>query len=119
MDEVTAYIASQKEPTRTHLQDLRQALQSVLPNAQEGLRWSKAAFFTDTILVIYAGYKAHVSLHVTPSTLEAFESKLANYQHGGTTVQFPNDKPLPTALIKEMARYRLEEYAERSIPWIS
>lgn len=51
----------------------------------------------------------------TRSTLGAFTKELKDYKTGKDTIQFPNDKPLPKALIKKVAKYRVKEVDEGSL----
>jgi uncharacterized protein YdhG (YjbR/CyaY superfamily) len=41
--------------------------------------------------------------------VETFKDRLTDYKTSKGTIQFPLDKPIPIALIKEIVKFRLEE----------
>jgi uncharacterized protein YdhG (YjbR/CyaY superfamily) len=46
-------------------------------------------------------------LFPTASVIEKFKSDLKRYSTSKGTIQFPTDKPLPTALIRKMVKARV------------
>jgi uncharacterized protein YdhG (YjbR/CyaY superfamily) len=55
----------------------------------------------------YSTYKAHLSLSFYPTeeTYVAFEKELASYTHSKSAIQFPHSAPLPTDLIRKIAKH--------------
>ena len=117
MDEVNKYIDSFPEATKQRLLQVRQIVKSVQPQLVEGMKWGKLAYSGGTIMVILAGYKQHIDLHVTKTTVDAFKDKLKDYQTTSGSVQLPLNKPIPTDLIKQILKYRLDEYRQHKILW--
>jgi uncharacterized protein YdhG (YjbR/CyaY superfamily) len=60
--------------------------------------------------VWYAAFAGHISLFPGGSVLAQFKDDIAGFKVSKGTVQFPLDKPLPTALIKRIVKARLAEY---------
>lgn len=114
---VDAYIAQQPAPTRAALRRVRQIIRSVTPGADEVISYGIPAFKIDGRTVLYvAGWKAHYSLYPSSKALElAFEKELAPYglSHKGT-IRFPLSEPVPERLIARIARFRVNESAERA-----
>jgi uncharacterized protein YdhG (YjbR/CyaY superfamily) len=54
----------------------------------------------------------------TRTTLKEFREELEKYKTGRDTIQFPYDKPLPKALIKKIATYRLKDVRENDARWM-
>jgi len=111
---VDEYIESFPEDSQRVLQALRLAIKDALPErATEAVRYGMAAFRIDEKDVVYfAGWKKHVSLYsITDAMREAIPG-LARYKNSGVTVQFPYDQPLPTELVAEVVKWRLEHPAE-------
>ena len=61
------------------------------------------------IIVWFAGFSHHCSLFPTAAVIEKFKSELKGYIISKGTIQFPLDKPLPTALIKKIVKARVAE----------
>jgi len=117
---VNEYINSFPDNQKARLTELHEIIKSVLPGTNEAIKWGNPAI-TDKdgmILVVFAGYKQHINLVVTPSTKQALESELANYKTGKGSVQFSYEHPLPTELIKKMVAYRAKEYRENGVRWM-
>ncbi len=87
-------------------------IRPVMPSgATEVISYGIPAFKSDRILVWYAGFANHVSLFPTAAVIAQFNEELKAYSISKGTIKFPLDKPLPTALIKRIAKARVE--AER------
>jgi uncharacterized protein YdhG (YjbR/CyaY superfamily) len=96
---------------------MRAAIQSAAPaGAVEIISYKIPAFKTKKILVWYAVFAEHCSLFPTASVIEEFKDELSGYTTSKGTVQFPNDKALPTGLIKKLVKARVaqSEEAQRS-----
>lgn len=111
---VDEYIGKFPTEAQRVLQDLRRTILDALPEgATETIRYNMAAFQVGGKDVVYfAGWKKHVSLYsITDAMREAVPGLLA-YKNSGVTVQFPYDRPLPTDVIADVVRWRLEHPAE-------
>ena len=110
---VDEYFARLPEPGRTVLAELRSTIRSVLSrDATEVISYQIPAFARDGVIVWYAAFARHVSLFPRNSVLEQFKHELAGFKTSKGTVQFPLDRPLPTALIKRIVKARLAEHLE-------
>jgi uncharacterized protein YdhG (YjbR/CyaY superfamily) len=108
---VDDYFARVPQPARSVLTKLRAAIRSVLPRDATGtIRYSMPAFARDGVIVWYAAFSDHVSLFPGGSVLPQFKDELAAFKTSKGTVQFPLDKPLPTAIIKRIVKARLAEH---------
>jgi len=65
------------------------------------------AFKQKRVLVWYAAYADHWSLFPTAAVIELFKDELKGYTTSKGTIQFPLDKPIPTALIRELVKSRV------------
>jgi uncharacterized protein YdhG (YjbR/CyaY superfamily) len=50
--------------------------------------------------------------------MEAFKDELAKYATGKGSIQFPDDKLLPKALIRKIAALRVKELREKDVRWM-
>jgi uncharacterized protein YdhG (YjbR/CyaY superfamily) len=114
---IAEYIAAAPEEAQPKLREMLKIIRSAAPDAQEGLKWSMPAFSYKRILVTFAAHRQHIGFYPTPSAMKAFADEFSKYQTGAGSIQFPYDKPLPLALIKKIAKFRVQELAEQDGKW--
>ena len=108
-ENVDEYIASFPEKTQKLLKQLRSAVKSAAPEADEVISYSMPAYKLKRILLYFAGHKNHIGFYPGASGIEAFKKELSLYKGAKGSVQFPLDKPLPLELITDIVRYRVNE----------
>lgn len=114
--DIDAYHASFPPDIQKILQLLRQAIRQAAPQATETISYNMPAFKQHQVLVYYAANNNHIGFYPTPAPILFFKNKLTNYKSSKGAIQFPIDKPLPLALIKEIVRYRLQQDEEKKAP---
>jgi uncharacterized protein YdhG (YjbR/CyaY superfamily) len=115
---VTEYIEAAPKEAQKKLRELRAILKKVAPNATETLKWGSPVFEEKRILFSYAAYKSHLNFMPTRPAMEPFREELAEYKTGKDTIQFPYDKPLPKALIRKIAAFRVKQAREKDARWM-
>jgi len=106
---VDSYISSIPEPTQALLQQLRTAIKTAAPEAEEVISYQMPAYKYHGILVYFAGYMNHIGFYPTSSAIEVFKTELKIYKFAKGSVQFPINKPLPLELIDRMVKFRTME----------
>lgn len=114
---VTEYIAAASKESRPRLRELRKCIRAAAPGAVENLKWGMPAYSYHRILVMFAGFKNHVSLFPTASAVRAFKKELGQRLTSTGTVQFPLDQPVPLALIRKITAFRVKESVEKDGKW--
>ena len=105
---VDEYLAGIPEPARSTLNKIRAAIRSAVPpEATETISYRIPAFKDKGVLVWFAAFSNHCSLFPTASVVEAFKNELKGFSTSKGTIQFPTDKPLPTALVKKLVKARV------------
>ena len=114
--EVDAYIAAVDEPKRSTLQQLRETIRAVLPEAEEVIAYRVPAFRVEGGVVAgFAAFKNHLSyLPFSGSVLPALESEIVGYGHTVSALHFPIDRPLPRALVAKLIDVRLGQIREEA-----
>src|SRR5262245_59994402 len=112
------YIAKAPAPAQPHLRAIRAILRKAAPKATEAIKWGNPVWEEGRILFAIAAYKTHLNFMPTPSVVKAFAKELAGYTTGSSSVQFPDDAPLPKALIAKLARRRVRELRENDARWM-
>ena len=111
---VDEYLAAVPEPARSTLRKIRTVIQSVVPpDAVEKISYGMPMFHYKGMLAGFAAFKNHCSLFHGAFVLATFQTELKNYQTSKGTIQFPMDKPLPTALLKKMVKAAIAENVRR------
>ncbi len=89
---------------------MRAAIRSALPaDTTEVISYGIPAFKHKKVLVWFAGFTNHCSLFPTASIIEAQKDELRAFTISKGTIQFPLDKPIPTALVQKLVKARVAE----------
>jgi uncharacterized protein YdhG (YjbR/CyaY superfamily) len=104
------YLAGVPEPARTTLSKMRATILSTAPKGtEEIISYKIPAFKYKGVLVWFAAFADHCSFFPTAAVIEAFRDELRGYTLSKGTIQFPLNKPLPTALVKKMVKMRVAQ----------
>jgi uncharacterized protein YdhG (YjbR/CyaY superfamily) len=107
---IDEYLAGVPEPARGTLNKIRAAIRSAVPQeATETISYRIPAFKYKGVLVWFAAFSDHCSLFPTASVVAAFKNELKGFSTSKGTIQFPTDKPLPTALVKKLVKARVAQ----------
>ena len=108
--DIDSYIAGFPPAVQEKLAQIRAAIQSIVPDATEGISYGIPVFkLGGRNFIFFAGFKNHVSLYPAPRGVEAFKAALSEYKGGKGTVQFPLDSPLPLDLIGRIVTFKAQE----------
>ena len=107
---VDEYLAGVPEPARGTLNKTRAAIRSAVPpEATEGISYGIPTFNYKGPLVWFAAFSNHCSLFPSAAVIEAFKDELKGFSTSKGTIHFPTDKPLPTALVKNLVKARIAQ----------
>lgn len=102
---IDEYIALQPENARPGLNQLRELLRTVLPDAQEKISWQMPTFWKGRNLIHFACFKKHIGLYPGPDAVAHFAQALSPYKCSKGAIRLPLDQPLPLELIADIARW--------------
>lgn len=105
---VDDYIASFPPGVQQALTEVRAAIRSELPTAEERISYQIPAYKVGRSWVIYfAGFKKHFSLFCPQGdqVLKQFEGELGRYYVKKATFHFPLNEPVPVDLIRRVAAH--------------
>jgi uncharacterized protein YdhG (YjbR/CyaY superfamily) len=112
---VDDYLAAVPEPARSTLNKIRATIKSVVPpDAVEVISYGIPAFKYKKVLVWYAAFSNHCSFFPTAEVISQFKKDFKGLQTSKGTIQFPVNKPLPSALVKKMVKARLSAISRKS-----
>ncbi len=107
---VDEYIQAQDEPLRPRLEELRRLLQAALPEAVEKISWSMPTYWEGRNLIHFAASKHHLGLYPGGEATAVFAERLREFDVSKGTIRLSWDKPLPSALIADIARWCEAQY---------
>ena len=109
--EIDDYLAALDEPKRMTLQELRQTILAIVPDAEECISYGMPAFRLEgKVIAGFAAFKNHLSyLPHSGSVLGELAGDLAGYRSTPGSLHFPIDQPLPKALVEKLIAVRLRD----------
>src|SRR5450755_1180689 len=114
--EVDEYLHGVEEPGRSTLQTLRRTILEIVPDAEQVISCRVPAFRVRGETVAgFAAFKNHLSyLPLSGSVLSQLADELDGYTMTKSSLHFPDDRPLPKALVKKLIAVRLAQVGRRS-----
>jgi uncharacterized protein YdhG (YjbR/CyaY superfamily) len=108
---VDAYLARAPEQHRIALNQLREAIKSVVPDAEETIRTRVPAFrYRGRPLVSIGASQRHISLFIMYGrVLKEHAAALGAYDTSNTVVGFDPGRPVPIDIVTRLVRARAAE----------
>jgi uncharacterized protein YdhG (YjbR/CyaY superfamily) len=111
---VDAYLRAQPAAVQPILAKVRRAIRSAAPGAVELISYKMPGYKLYGRPVLYfAAWKEHYAIYPATGRLtEALRHRLAPYDVSKGTIRFPWSDPVPVALIRDLARLRVQEVTQ-------
>lgn len=108
---VDDYLASLDEPKRQTLQQLRETIRSVIPDAEECISYGMPAFrLHGKVVAGFAAFKNHLSyLPHSGSVIPKMGDELSGYRSTSGSLHFAIDTPLPRPLVERLIAVRMQQ----------
>ncbi|HQU99589.1 MAG: DUF1801 domain-containing protein [Bacteroidia bacterium] len=110
---VEEYHQSFSGETLSRLEIIKSIINQVAPDTVAVISYQIPAYKLGAkhYLIYYAAFKNHITISSPWSTalLKHFETELSALKVSKSAIQFPNNKPLPVALIQNIIRFRKAE----------
>ncbi len=103
------FISQFPPETQNILQQVRETIKAVVPEATEAISYGIPTFKLHGNLVHFSGYAHHIGFYPGSKGVKEFAIELSAYKTSKGTVQFPLDKPIPFDLIRRITEFCLEE----------
>lgn len=103
------YISQFTPEVQAILKEIRVAIKSEAPDAEEIISYRMPAFRQEGILVYFAAFKKHIGLYPPVSGDRTIEKAIAPYAGPKGNLQFPLDQPIPINLIRRVVKLRLKQ----------
>jgi uncharacterized protein YdhG (YjbR/CyaY superfamily) len=102
------YIEAQPEEIQPLLNQVRDKIRSVLPDAEERISWRMPTFRKEHNIIHFAAYKNHMGLYPGSEAIVHFSDRLKEYKTSKGAIQFQYDTEIPLELIGEITRWCYE-----------
>jgi uncharacterized protein YdhG (YjbR/CyaY superfamily) len=107
---VDAYIAAAPKAVQPMLRELRKAIKSVAPKAEEKMSYGMPFYAYHGRLIYFAAHTNHVGLYPIIGREKArFAKELKPYLAAKATLQFPIGKPIPIDLVQKVVKERAKQ----------
>jgi len=108
---IDAYLAKRPADQREALQQLREQISRLLPDAEESISYGIPTFkLGGRAVVWYAGWKSHCTIYpLTDSFLADHEDELGQFERTKGSLHFTPDAPLPEPIVEGLVRARLAD----------
>jgi uncharacterized protein YdhG (YjbR/CyaY superfamily) len=108
------YLAPLSKDKRAALENLRRAIKSAAPGAEECISYQRPAFrLHGRILVWFGAAAKHCALYPGAKPIAVHNDELKGYDTSKGTIRFPVDSPLPVTLVRKLVKTRIAEYAAK------
>jgi len=100
---VEEYLAAVPPDARPILEEIRDRVKRMVPDAQETISYQMPAFRRRRVFFFYAVFKQHIGIYPPLRGDEALEQELLPYRGEKGNLKFPLDQPIPYDLIARVA----------------
>lgn len=112
---IDEYLAPLSREKRAALEKLRRDIKAAAPKAEECISYRIPAFrLNGRLLVAFGAAAKHCAFYPGAHPVEALAKELEAYDTSKGTIRFPDDSPLPAALVRKLVKTRIAEYADRN-----
>jgi uncharacterized protein YdhG (YjbR/CyaY superfamily) len=108
------YIAQFPKSTQVLLEKMRAIIKKAASKAEEKISYGIPTFVLHKNLVHFGGFKNHIGFYPGAAGVEAFTKELSAYTFSKGAIQFPIDKPLPSGLITQIVKFRVQQNLEKA-----
>lgn len=109
---VDEYIATAPKEVQEKLNQLREAIKTTVPTAQERISYGIPYYHYKGRLVYFGFAKKHIGIYLPTPIVQEHKNELKNYETAAATIRFPLDQELPIPLIKKLIKARMKKNEE-------
>ena len=111
---IDEYLAPLSTAKRAALEELRKAIKSAAPTAEECISYDIPAFrLGGRLLVAFGAAAKHCAFYPGAHPVKAHKDELKAYDTSKGTIRFQPEAPLPGTLVRRLVKSRIAEYAAK------
>jgi uncharacterized protein YdhG (YjbR/CyaY superfamily) len=104
---IDEYIPAFPQEIQLRLNQIRFLVRSIVPDADEAIKYGMPTFIWNGNLVHFTAFKNHIGFYPAPADPTQIEIDLLAYKTGKGSIQFPHNRPLPVDIITSIIRWRV------------
>ena len=112
---VDEYMQRLPADVREALENLRQLIRSIAPDAEELISYQMPSYKLQGPLVYFAAFKNHCSFFCGKKIAEDYAAELSSFKVSGGTIQFTAKNQLPVSIVKKIVKRRVQENKEKAL----
>ena len=105
---VDAYIRAARGTARKKLQEVRNAIREVAPEARESISYGMPYYDYRGRLAWFGLHTSHIGLYLRPPIIQEHSRELRRYVTTKSAVHLPLDREIPSSLVKKLVRARMK-----------
>lgn len=110
---VDEYIKTAPEEIKPKLNQIRRAIKSCAPGAEEKISYGMPYYSYKGRLAYFRYSKSHLGLYLMPPIIQNHKKELVKYKTSKGTIRFPFDWPLPIPLIIKVVKEGVKQNEKR------
>lgn len=107
-NEVVDYIKAQSKSHQAKLNQIRDYLFEIAPNAKEKMSYGIPTIYLEKNIFHYAAFKAHIGLYPGSTAIEHYIKELNKYEVSKGTIRILLDQDIPLSLIKKLVIFNIK-----------
>lgn len=111
---IDQYISAFSPDVQAMLREVRQAVRSAAPDAQEAISYQIPAFKLHGALVYFAAFKNHIGFYPPIRGDARLGKAVSPYAGEKGNLRFPLDRPIPYDLIRRITKLRVKQNLARA-----
>jgi len=111
---IDQYLSNVRPEQRAALQELREAIQSAAPDAEECISYDIPGFrLGGKLLVSFGAAKKHCAFYPGAHPIRTHKDELKAYDATKGTIRVQPERPLPATLVRKLVKTRIAEQASK------
>lgn len=106
---VDSYIAAAEPKAQAMLKQVRAAIKSAAPKAEEKISYAMPYYGYKGRLIYFAAFKKHIGVYIMGGSRMVLPKILQQYRTAKATLQFPIGTKIPVAAIKTIVKTQMKE----------
>jgi uncharacterized protein YdhG (YjbR/CyaY superfamily) len=111
---VEEYISAAPKEVLGKLEEVREAIMEVAPEARESIGYGIPYYYYKGQLAWFGPFKEHIALLIRPPVLYEHRKELEGYAMTKSSLHLPLNTKVPVTLVKKLVKFGIKKNEERA-----